>query len=473
MGEVDDAERDATVAKLKAERKKLLAEHDKLIVDRQVAEAQLGASAQRRENWKAVAGIGGMVSGLAAAIALFVSSGQWLALQHQQRLTEADQRLQTALVLSSDASPSKRLSGVTLLGTLVRGSDQGHQEQALLALSNILVLESDQTVRDAIIESFKDAHAPKPVLDRTLASLIAKSRNLVVNGTLYGRPQRDDRHPNTTLVFGGGRTSHGDIVKKARTVATAMLAVLSNGGSSRSFQGIYCAGCDFAAGSYDGVNFDRAVLYGATFRGTSMRNTSFVDADLSAADFQSADLTGAKFDTSKYWLDRFRDESGWSHWLVRLAHPDVLGPVMTNFACADLRGASFAGFPIAGARLPPVEAENRAYLEPASFSGANLAGADLTGAVFLSYRSGMTDMPAGYETQLDEEVEGGYLAAVAFPMLNPDYLPNGAADAKAMVERPLAHTNWSAARLAPTIRPLLKTPSEAPPRERCAPRAPW
>ncbi len=150
MSAQDDADGDLAKAKARADL-------EKIIVDRRVAEMQLTPAFQRRENWKAFAGLGGVVSGIAAAAALFLSSYEWAVQQSAQRASEASQRYQQALVLSSDALAVKRLSGITLLGSML--SDETYEDRALVALSNVLVLEDDATVRGAIVEAFKNAVA--------------------------------------------------------------------------------------------------------------------------------------------------------------------------------------------------------------------------------------------------------------------------------------------------------------------------
>lgn len=355
--------------KLEAERQKLIAERNKLVADRKVAASQLTPSYRRREDLKAWAGVGGIASGLAAAAALLISSNQWAAQQKAQQSIDAGQRFQEGLVLSSDSLKSKRLSGVTLLSSIVKSSPD-YRERALLGLSNALILEESPAVRGAIVETFKSAGpdiVSKDILDNVLASLIEKSRILVSDGSLYGtvRP--------TGEVVPRNSTSRATFFAKAISVARSIMALIRNGASSRDYSDIYCADCTFPpTSSYDNAKFNRAILTGAVFDGASLRKASFVDADTLGASFQRSDLNGADFDTSRYWLyrldgaslpGRIRDGQLRSTFVTR-----------THFECADLRGASFAGYPVATYVFRKTKVERAVY---ARFHGADLTGAKL------------------------------------------------------------------------------------------------
>jgi uncharacterized protein YjbI with pentapeptide repeats len=127
-----------------------------------------------------------------------------------------------------------------------------------------------------------------------------------------------------------------------------------------------CMGCDFAAKQLGGSDFSGVLYIGANFAGAALGRASFRGAKLVAANFERADLRGAAFDGVECTACNFGDAK-------------LDGATFTN---ALMVAANFRGFAAAVA-----DSQLRALLSrciSCTFTGASLAGRDLSGIALLA-----------------------------------------------------------------------------------------
>ena len=344
-------EANARVAKLRAERYQI--------------ELQTSRSARRLEILKALAGLGAVLTGLAAVAALLYSILQGVGQLNRERDVRIEERLDSALKKASASTRLERLSGVISLKSFLEVRDSDRQKRVLLALAHFLSIEEDAAVRAAVVEVFRDIDSTTvaPVaLESAAKALVGLSRSLSETGKLNRKNMAGKAYP---YLF--------DRDLNARSVGASLVAVLRAGAKIRDLSGIYCARCDFSRLKLDGTSFDDAVLIQADFGETSLVRASFDRADLEATRFIKADLRDAKIlTTSPKWVGGFSIQSAWdglADGLIRVGMPD--------FSCADLRGADFAGRILFGLVRRSTELIYPSNFEAAKFRHAKLAGTDL------------------------------------------------------------------------------------------------
>jgi uncharacterized protein YjbI with pentapeptide repeats len=133
-------------------------------------------------------------------------------------------------------------------------------------------------------------------------------------------------------------------------------------------RGIILANTDLRQANLSYSSLHQAILVGADLRGADLTLAAFVNANLHQADLRQARLTGAAFMGAD------------------LATSDLQGVTLdgdfsrADFACADLRGATFLPhIQLTGARLANANLQ-KATLSGVDFSGVDLRDADLSWA---------------------------------------------------------------------------------------------
>jgi hypothetical protein len=90
----------------------------KLLAETQLVSEQLSPHHRRYEHIKVIAGVGGLVAGLAGVLGLFLSGYQWAQAEKSSRRLRIEERLDRALALTGSESPSSRLAAVVSLSSL-------------------------------------------------------------------------------------------------------------------------------------------------------------------------------------------------------------------------------------------------------------------------------------------------------------------------------------------------------------------
>src|SRR4051794_40774571 len=96
--ELGQAEAEARIRKLQAETL--------------VLQEQLSVRTRRQENWRLLAGIGGLATAIVALTGLFTSAYQWFRSAEAARQVRIEERLDHGLKLMGENSASARLAGV-------------------------------------------------------------------------------------------------------------------------------------------------------------------------------------------------------------------------------------------------------------------------------------------------------------------------------------------------------------------------
>jgi len=120
--------------------------------------------------------------------------------------------------------------------------------------------------------------------------------------------------------------------------------------------------------------FDNMVIRDASLAGRELEGISFDGSDLQGSDFTGADLYGAILSDANFDYCIFREAD------LRYTHM-----YKVSFRNADMRGTRFSLDEMNGALV----------LCAVDFSGANLEGADFTGAIYDSD----TTFPDGFSTE--------------------------------------------------------------------------
>jgi uncharacterized protein YjbI with pentapeptide repeats len=183
--------------------------------------------------------------------------------------------------------------------------------------------------------------------------------------------------------------------------------------SWRDFEGLDAGQADFSALTLDGAIFRNAQLPGAAFWSTHLRDADFAYANLDKAEFGEADLTGASLMGAKLVSaipgQQFAganlqgvDLEG-ATGRPDFSQSDLRGALLfsVDFEHASFNGAKMAGAVLTGSRLlqgyfPSVDLTNAdlsfAVLDGAYFNDASMRGANLTGASFLAFGGRPADL---------------------------------------------------------------------------------
>ncbi len=136
----------------------------------------------------------------------------------------------------------------------------------------------------------------------------------------------------------------------------------------------FCSGCNFSGAKLPGSNFDNGTYIGVNFAGADLHRSSFRAARLLAANFENANLQGVAFDGAQC--------------------------TACNFSGTQLSGSTFLKVIVVAANFKDFAAkvaddQLRSLLSgcvSCDFSGANLAGRNLSGATLLSVDLSRADL---------------------------------------------------------------------------------
>lgn len=154
---------------------------DKLAKERKFLDYQLSPFFKRLEFLKAVSGLAGVLAALFTLGTLLFTINKWYNDNEQARLTKEDERFEKAVSMLQDASAGKRLGAIIALQGFFKKGDTLKHEQGVLSLTHAIGLETDPTVRNALLEVITSTDFNKinsAILDRGLASLINLNRSL-------------------------------------------------------------------------------------------------------------------------------------------------------------------------------------------------------------------------------------------------------------------------------------------------------
>ena len=346
----------------------------KLRIESELATLQLSQRHQGYERMKAIAGIGGFVTAVAAVLGLFFSTCQWLQSEESTRRLRTEERLDRSLTLLGAENDATRLAAVVSLSSFLK-HDHEHVSQVLQALTNALAIEKSITVRNAIIATIQrldPAEVPRVELDQGLESLVLVSRGLVDEGVLWSSRR--------TSVYGS--PGNDTVESRALSVATAIATLLHKGARSSDMSGIYLSAVDLHGLDLHGVKWDDSILAWTDFSRANLQSGSFRDCDLESTRFVNARLMKADFSVSpdplaaKRRFNYVRVQLQHGQWLAHEAHTStpfwIHGP---DFTCADAQGANFRGHPLLSIYPNELSGLIQAFT---SFRNANLTGASFS-----------------------------------------------------------------------------------------------
>lgn len=142
--------------------------------------------------------------------------------------------------------------------------------------------------------------------------------------------------------------------------------------AGKSFARSDLVGCSFLGCTLTDADFREANLYCADFRYADLRGADFRQADLRGAKFDHANLTGARFDKADCREGTLMLQRAPGELLDARAEQDQLA---ASFREARLNRATFAGADLTRADLSGAE------IKQARFDGAELSNADLSGCL--------------------------------------------------------------------------------------------
>jgi len=283
--------------------------------------------------------IGSIVAALGVIVTLFLAFYQ----QGQNRVSRDDERFDRSVARVGSSQTAERLTGLAGLQQFLVSKDADREKSALLYLVNATTIETDPTVRSAMLDTFnslRDLSLSPDALNAALQS--ARDRNRALFKRFLSRPWTATRDkPSYNVDFPELAMDPIQQPEKDQVLATAGLiaALVRAGAKADDLSGIFCLNCTFNASgrkvNLSGVNFDEAMLRGTSFLAVNLQGASFRNADLLAADFTSASLRNAKFTADTVLV---------AHSLgAAYATRNLMNVRGTNFACADLSGADFSG----------------------------------------------------------------------------------------------------------------------------------
>jgi uncharacterized protein YjbI with pentapeptide repeats len=449
----------------------------KLQVEIALLRQQLSPGERRYERLKVVAGVSGIITAGIAFVGVILSGVQWFRSESQNRAARAEERLERLLTLSAEPNPAARLAAVVSLASFLRDPDQARVTQTLLALTNMLGVESSVSVRNAILATVAEldpSRVEDGVLDRTLTSLAQVSRSLMQEGNLW----------QTRREFPHILPSDGSVEARAISVANAIAILIRKGGKQSDLSRTYLAATDLSGSSLPGVSFDDSILAWTDFRGADLAAASFVNADLDRTVFIEANLRKAKFE---HVLEESPTIPRHNYIEEQLARTDtarrgysprprqfyiIYGP---DFRCADLRDASFKGYPL----LPLALDEVAPTVDVLQVWESSFRYSNLEGTKFHSLRM-FGVVPANWSSSADPyPLEG--LSGHRGEHDDHNIVTSVVSDTRALgdtgrfthVIRYTAYrfkdTNWSSAELPRALRQLLETQktASAAPRRKC------
>ena len=433
---------------------------------------QLKPHSRRVETLKVLAGASGL---LLAAISLgggLFSIGSWFHDQAQNRELRIEERLERTLNQLSEPRTAPRIAAVGSISSfLTKGADE-RNTRVVAAIANAIALEDDQVVRNAMIAFFVDLNpdvVSRDSLNRALAILVSHNRGLITDRRNWssGEERWFNIEPNRVRYMAG--------------LARATASLMRHGARVRDMSALYLVRADFSGLDLSGINFDNSVLNTSDFLRSVLRRASFDGASLAATSFVAADLRQARFTVP---------ENGFSFLeldLRRSAGPEVRrqlpGAMMhadyPDFACADLRGADFSGFPIWNVTSDDIRHRQQMWAWP-KFDGANLANANF-GQMRVFYLDTLRPREQSelfrYEHTSGSASDGDIYSFNRATLTARTPLrerPSSFGLAFDELRNAFGRSNLAGARFPPAVRPFLPPSPPRPPRDlECRPRSPW
>ncbi len=417
----------------------------KLIEETKALRQQSSKSTRITERLKAIAGMAVVITALVTLVGMFSSIWRYQSEETLKRRTQQLSELNHSIELLADQNTAKKLAGIASLESFLRSNEVSNQGQILTVMGNILAVEDNKIVRDAITDSFKalDFETMDPsVKYEFLKHLVSLSNSIVQEGNLHLK--RTDR-PNH---FEGKEA-------KAHSISNAIITFLRHTDKFTELSGIYCVKCDFSNFNIENANFTNSILYlsdfsnsvliGANFDGADIENTRFVRADLRDSKFTIYDDPRPGHNRITYVNNSFkRAEGSWD---------SFYGP---NFNCSDLRNADFTGHPIFGFAT---EASDTFILHT-SFVGADIQGANFSSALFYGakevdqegpfpFYSGMQsskDIQEYFQFEFSDWINEGDFEKTKKVLYENDFM---------WLRQGFSGSNWTEAELPKPIRKLL------------------
>lgn len=161
----------------------------------------------------------------------------------------------------------------------------------------------------------------------------------------------------------------------------------SNAGTADYLKGKNLTGSYLATANFDGTDqtqtiFTNSILHATIFTNSKLINTNFTTANLSNAKFSDADLTGTNFTGSNLQQTRFINND------LRSATINNTNIDEASFNNCNLSGKDFAtitlGRPFFQSQTDMTNTKFLGKTFDPEFAGANLSGADFTGATFIN-----------------------------------------------------------------------------------------
>jgi len=338
----------------------------KLAAETQLLKQQLTVGTRMVEWIKAAAGLAGVITAIAALVGIYVSVDRNRA--DNARLLDSQRREQinSSISLIADDNTAKQLAGIASLDSFFISEEPSGQRQIFALLANILAVEENKIIRDAIVESFRSkqlSSLENSVLLATISRLTSISVSLVNEESLK-KNRKGVRFSNLDA---------DSIEARALSVGAVIQLILRTPVEYSKLSGIYCVGCDFSDLDLNGSDFSDSILYLADFSRAKLRGADFDGADLEKTRFISADLRDSKFTFSKV-----PSQSTYRSSYVEFSENNSVfdGP---NFSCADLRNADFSGHPI----FAIVHPSAHTFLDGGRFIGTDMAGVDFSNSMMF------------------------------------------------------------------------------------------
>jgi hypothetical protein len=323
---------------------------EKLRLEKQVLQRQLKRSSLWLEWAKAIAGpvaIGGLITTIILGYVQI----------NQNHKTRDDERFERAVSRVGAAQVSERLTGIAGLQQFLDSKDPARQANSLQYLVNAAVIESDPTVRSAIVDIFVGLSKTRTSQGALQIALVsARDRNrailrryqdafLATYCAAYVIPTRLCLIPKGNRPVGLESTEVpiGQLTAEQQAplevTASIIAALVRAGARIDDLSHIYCVECAFGLEDQSvnlaNVKFDLSFLRRANFRNSNLAGSSFHNADLVQTWFTNADLRGAK-------LTADVPAEPWTL-AAALASGQLLNIFGADFECADLTDADFAG----------------------------------------------------------------------------------------------------------------------------------
>jgi uncharacterized protein YjbI with pentapeptide repeats len=315
-------------------------------------------------------------SGPVAVLGLIISTIITSLQMGAAREAGLEDRFQKQVTHLGSSSATEKLTGVAGLSFILgdRTEAKRHRE-AVSFLVNALAVETDATVRGAIVEVIGQLDARNPdqaaVASDALQLLISRNRQM----TRLHHFSAEELAPN------GAEASQqlGTIVDTGNLIAR----LIRQGASPKDLSEIACLGCDFSGSKYPrGVSFSGAVLANANFSGANLAGANFLNASLQRVKFVGANLQDANFgeDPVPHQRRLTRETAELLSQSSQSPNPPAFPPggIFANFKCANLQNANFDGRTLLGLYKGGVWPS-----ESVDFSGAKLDGADLRSFAIL------------------------------------------------------------------------------------------